>query len=100
MFPAGFPDWLHRLSIGSIGGSLACALFIAFDELRRPQRVWIMNIVAEHRPVRQRAMAGWLSSVGPRRFQTRKRPKPSARARGVAAHHRRERGATAAPDAP
>jgi hypothetical protein len=45
MSPTGFPDWLHRLSIGSIDVSLACALFIALDEFRRPQRMWIMNVV-------------------------------------------------------
>lgn len=40
-----FPAWLHVLSLASLGLALACAAFIALDELRRPQKMWIMNLV-------------------------------------------------------
>jgi hypothetical protein len=40
-----FPIWLHLLSSISLGVAVACALVIAADEARRPQRMWIMNLV-------------------------------------------------------
>jgi len=42
---AHFPAWLHDLSIASLVVAGICALVIAIDELRRPQKMWIMNIV-------------------------------------------------------
>jgi hypothetical protein len=39
------PTWMTDLSIASLCLGAACALVIAFDEIRRPQRMWIMNLV-------------------------------------------------------
>jgi branched-subunit amino acid transport protein len=39
------PVWLHILSIIGLAGGVACALYIAADEMRRPQRMWVMYIV-------------------------------------------------------
>ncbi|MBS0235281.1 MAG: DUF4396 domain-containing protein [Proteobacteria bacterium] len=43
--PSNFPAWLHVLSIGSLIVAGTCALIIAVDEMRRPQHMWIMNLV-------------------------------------------------------
>ncbi len=40
-----FPTWLAGVSIISLTVALACAAIIAADETRRPQRMWIMNLV-------------------------------------------------------
>jgi len=45
MTPANFPQWLHQLAVISLGVSLLCCVVIAADECRRPQRMWIMNLV-------------------------------------------------------
>ena len=45
MNEANFPLWLHGLSITSIALAVVCALVIAADEFRRPQKMWIMNVV-------------------------------------------------------
>jgi hypothetical protein len=42
---ARVPTWLHDLSIASLVLGSACAAVIACDELKRPQRMWIMNVV-------------------------------------------------------
>ena len=39
------PLWLHWLSISSLVLAGICALAIAVDELRRPQQMWVMNVV-------------------------------------------------------
>jgi hypothetical protein len=39
------PAWLHDLSWGFLALGALCALVIAADELKRPQHMWIMNIV-------------------------------------------------------
>ncbi|HVZ54976.1 MAG TPA: DUF4396 domain-containing protein [Pseudolabrys sp.] len=39
------PFWLHVLAWVSIAAGFICALIIAFDELRHPQHMWIMNVV-------------------------------------------------------
>jgi len=39
------PAWLHGLSIGSLLLGGVCAAVVAADEIRRPQRMWIMNVV-------------------------------------------------------
>ena len=39
------PAWLHELSWASLALGALCALAIAADELKRPQHMWIMNIV-------------------------------------------------------
>jgi hypothetical protein len=36
---------LNTLAIASLGVAVACAILIAVDEVRHPQRMWIMNIV-------------------------------------------------------
>ena len=40
-----FPTWLHALSIVSLAIAGACAAVVALDEIRRPQPMWIMNLV-------------------------------------------------------
>jgi hypothetical protein len=39
------PAWLHFLAVASLLVAFACTLVIAFDELRNPQHMWIMNVV-------------------------------------------------------
>jgi hypothetical protein len=39
------PIWLHILSMATIAAGALSALVVAVDELRRPQRMWIMNLV-------------------------------------------------------
>lgn len=45
MTPATFPGWLHGLAILSLGVAVFCAVTIALDEWRRPQKMWIMALV-------------------------------------------------------
>lgn len=40
-----FPDWLHWLSIASLALAGCSALAIVADEIRNPQKMWIMNLV-------------------------------------------------------
>lgn len=40
-----FPQWLHDLARISLALGFACATIIAVDEVRRPQKMWIMNLV-------------------------------------------------------
>lgn len=40
-----FPPAIHLISVASLVIAAACALVIAADEVRRPQTMWIMNIV-------------------------------------------------------
>ncbi len=40
-----FPAWLHTLATLSLALGFACAVIIALDEMRRPQKMWIMAIV-------------------------------------------------------
>lgn len=42
---APYPEWLHVLSWAYLIVSFACAAFIAADELRRPQKMMVMNFV-------------------------------------------------------
>lgn len=39
------PDWLHMLAIASLIVGVICAVWIALDEIRHPQHMWIMNLV-------------------------------------------------------
>jgi hypothetical protein len=39
------PTWLHLLSLAALGLGLASAGGMALHEIRRPQRMWIMNLV-------------------------------------------------------
>ena len=39
------PGWLHILAIMSLAIAGLCALIITADEFRRPQNMWIMNVV-------------------------------------------------------
>ncbi|CAB3724052.1 hypothetical protein LMG27174_05203 [Paraburkholderia rhynchosiae] len=39
------PPWLHSLSIAWLALGALCAALIALDEFRRPQKMWVMNIV-------------------------------------------------------
>ena len=40
-----FPTWLHELATISLAVGVVCAITIALDEMRRPQEMWIMNVV-------------------------------------------------------
>src|SRR5690242_5977805 len=40
-----FPPWLHSLASVSLALAVACAAVISVDEIRRRQRMWIMNLV-------------------------------------------------------
>jgi len=40
-----FPTWLHSLSLIALVVGGLCALVAAVDVLRRPQHMWIMNVV-------------------------------------------------------
>src|SRR5690349_17744057 len=40
-----YPEWLYILSWAYLSGSFVCALMIVIDELRRPQKLMIMNFV-------------------------------------------------------
>ena len=40
-----FPAWLHGIAIASLSLAGACAVTIALDELRRPQKMGVMNLV-------------------------------------------------------
>jgi hypothetical protein len=39
------PDWLHLLAVVSLVLAGLCALVIAADEFRHPQKMWIMSAV-------------------------------------------------------
>jgi hypothetical protein len=39
------PGWLHFLAIFSLLACFVCALVVLLDLLRRPQHMWIMNVV-------------------------------------------------------
>lgn len=39
------PEWLSALSVASLSLAAVCAVVIAADLLRHPQKMWIMNIV-------------------------------------------------------
>ena len=39
------PIWLHFLAIVCLVTGLICAVWIAIDETRHPQHMWIMNLV-------------------------------------------------------
>lgn len=39
------PDWLHILAFASLAIAVSCALVVAVDVARRPQQMWIMNVV-------------------------------------------------------
>ncbi len=43
--PSSFPNWLHAVSIASLFAAAICGLAIVADEVRRPQKMWIMNTV-------------------------------------------------------
>ncbi|MGF6788755.1 DUF4396 domain-containing protein [Paraburkholderia sp. 35.1] len=40
-----FPAWLHSLSIAWIVLGVVCAVIIVTDEVRHPQKMWIMSLV-------------------------------------------------------
>jgi hypothetical protein len=42
---ANFPDWLQRLASASLIIAILCAVLIVLDEIRHPQKMWIMNAV-------------------------------------------------------
>ncbi|HLH11373.1 MAG TPA: DUF4396 domain-containing protein [Methylovirgula sp.] len=42
---AQFPYWFHALALASLAIALACAALIILDEIARPQKMWIMNLV-------------------------------------------------------
>lgn len=42
---AEFPGWLHTLAVASLIVGFVCSGVIVIDEVRRPQAMWIMNLV-------------------------------------------------------
>src|SRR3954454_11349313 len=42
---AMIPVWLRDVALASLAVGLVCAVVIAIDLIRHPQRMWIMNIV-------------------------------------------------------
>jgi len=40
-----FPPWLHALAVISLAVSGVCAVLVSIDEIKRPQKMWIMNLV-------------------------------------------------------
>ena len=40
-----YPGWLHVLSLAYLSVCFLCAAIIIIDELRRAQKMWIMNLV-------------------------------------------------------
>jgi hypothetical protein len=52
------PFWLHALATGYLAFGAVCAVVIAIDEVREPQRTWIMNLVW---PVTALFGAGWIA---------------------------------------
>lgn len=54
------PSWLHILSIVSLIACGICALLIAMHELRKPQHMWIMNIVWPVTALYAGPLAVWL----------------------------------------
>ena len=42
---APYPEWLHILSLAFLSFFFLCAAIIIIDELRRPQKMMIMNFV-------------------------------------------------------
>lgn len=42
---ASFPGGLHAVAMASVASGIVCALVIAADEVRRPQKMAIMNVV-------------------------------------------------------
>jgi hypothetical protein len=51
------PEWLHLLSISYLLFGAVCAAIIAFDLVRHPQHMWIMNVVW---PVTALFGTGWI----------------------------------------
>ncbi|MCW3702481.1 DUF4396 domain-containing protein [Burkholderia cenocepacia] len=45
MIFGNFPSWLHALSISWIVLGIACAVVVAVDEVKHPQKAWVMNLV-------------------------------------------------------
>lgn len=43
--PAEFPAWLRTISIVSLSLAAVCAAIVTADLARRPQKMWIMNLV-------------------------------------------------------
>jgi hypothetical protein len=39
------PAWFQNLSIASLALGVLCSVVVAVDVIRRPQQMWIMNIV-------------------------------------------------------
>jgi len=55
--PAMTPTWLHGLSLGYLLFGAVCAAVITLDLARRPQHMWIMNVVW---PVSALFGTGWI----------------------------------------
>lgn len=45
MDQASFPAWLHALSIVTLAVGFLCAIAVALDLSRHPQKMWIMDLV-------------------------------------------------------
>jgi hypothetical protein len=62
------PEWLHALSIAYLLFGGLCATVIAFDVARRPQHMWIMNVVW---PVTALFGTAWIAALPGRRRYSR-----------------------------
>lgn len=54
------PIWLHFLAIVCLVTGLICAVWIAIDETRHPQHMWIINLVWRITPLYGTVFALWL----------------------------------------
>jgi hypothetical protein len=70
------PSWLHVLSVACLVLGGVCALTIAADLLRHPQRMWIMNVVW---PVCALFGLGWIVWLYFRYARQAQRPTPRGR---------------------
>jgi hypothetical protein len=59
--------------------AFACAFVVAVDEIRHPQKMWIMNLVANHSSVFQRVRSLGLLRYGQKRQSWRRRSRRYAR---------------------
>lgn len=71
------PFWLHALSIASLVAGAVCAAWIAFDETRRPQPMWIMYAVWPVVALFAGALAIWLYNAKMREHVRGQKPGPS-----------------------
>jgi Domain of unknown function (DUF4396) len=83
---SAIPEWLLALAWASLALCSFCALWIAADEFRHPQKMWIMNLVWPLTALYAGPLAVWtyrrtlpqMRKVGPGRPQPHSRPGKSS----------------------